>query len=171
MKNSGRKMIDIINSIRKILNSVIILIFLVMFGIVTINVLARYIFNAPIPWAGELSRYSFIGIIYLGAILAMKDEAHIGLDIIIEYFPIKLREIVDFISKVLILIFLAVFIYMGTRMSLNNINTKSSAMLISMAIPYAVLPIGGLGMFVELLINLLGIEKKSYTEKISKEAL
>lgn len=160
MKNEEKKIISVINGARKMLNVIIIIIFLVMFSIVTINVLARYLFNSPIPWAGELSRYSFIAIIYLGAILALKDKAHIGLDLIIEYFPEKVRKGIDIVSKILVLIFLVIFTYVGIRMVVNNVNTKSSAMLIPMAIPYAVLPIGGIGMLFELIIDFLGIENK-----------
>ncbi|PKM66843.1 MAG: hypothetical protein CVU95_09580 [Firmicutes bacterium HGW-Firmicutes-2] len=146
---------------RKALDGLIIIIFILMFSIVTINVIARYFFNNPIPWAGELSRYSFIAIIYLGAILAFRDKGHIGLDIIVDYFPEKLKKIIEGVSKLLVGIFLVVFIYVSLKTALNNINTKSSAMLISMAVPYLALPIGGLGMLCELIIDVLKIEEKS----------
>lgn len=161
MNKNKSKIISAIYGARNLLNIVIIAIFLMMFSIVTINVFARYLFNSPISWAGELSRYSFIAIIFLGAIIAQRDNAHIGLDIIVEYFPEKLKGIIEFIFRILILIFLFVFVYVGIIMTIKNLNIKSSAMLIPMAIPYAVLPIGGLGMFFEQLISLLEIEDDS----------
>lgn len=159
------KAIKIINSTRKFLDVLIILIFIMMFGIVTINVVARYVFNSPFPWAGELARYSFISIIYLGAILAFKDKGHIGLDLIIEYFPEKLKRFIEAVSKILVGIFLVVFIYVGIKMAINNLNVKSSAMLIPMAIPYLALPVGGIGMLCELIIDVLNIENKSKETK------
>lgn len=160
MKEEGRA-IKIISNTRRILDGFIILIFIMMFSIVTINVVARYVFNAPIPWAGELARYSFISIIYLGAIIAIRDKAHIGLDIFVEYFPDKIRKYIDVVSKILIAGFLMVFIFVGIKMALYSVNTKSSAMLISMAIPYIMLPIGGIGMLCELIIDVLKIEENS----------
>ncbi|SKC65876.1 TRAP transporter small permease [Maledivibacter halophilus] len=166
MERYARKMISFINGIRKILNGLIILLFLSMTIVVIINVFARFVLNSPIPWAGEMSRYSFIGVIYLGAVLAVKDQSHIGLDIFIDYFPPKIRKFIDTGSKILILIFLIVFTYKGIEMVLNNLNTKSAAMLIPMAIPYAALPIGGMGMIFELVAQLLKIENVSENERM-----
>lgn len=166
-KKENKLMMIMIKRGRQILNGITILIFLMMFSIVTINVVARYVFNAPIPWAGELSRYSFVSIIYLGAIIAFRDKAHIGLDILLEYFPDQLRKVIDNVSKILVAGFLIIFIYEGLKMTLNSIHTKSAAMLISMAIPYIFLPIGGIGMLCELIIDV--VKPKESSEGVAQQ--
>ena len=148
----------IIKSLRTVLDTAIVIIFLIMFTIVTINVLLRYLLNSPIPWAGELSRYSFICIIFLGSILAVKEAAHIGMDSLIQLFPEKVHRKIVLINNLLVLGFLIVFTIAGFRIVMGNTNVFSSAMGIRMSIPYMALPIGGIGMIVELVLKILGLE-------------
>ncbi len=129
-----------------------------MFFVVTLNVIMRFVFNAPIAISGELSRYLFVSITYLGAILAFRENSHIGLDIIIENFSEGMKKILHIIDRIFVAVFLFVFSYVGFKMAVISIDTKSSAMFISMAIPYSVLPLSGISMLLELLIQASHIE-------------
>lgn len=159
MKSLSHALVKIISVFRTIVNIVIVVMFLMMFGIVLLNVIMRWVFNNPIAWAGELSRYSFISIIFLGAILAMKEGAHIGMDFIIEKLPEKLHRVVVQVNRVIVLFFLIVFIYASYKVMLNNTNVYSSAMRVPMSIPYLALPLGGFGMALEMLLQILHIEE------------
>ena len=44
------------------------------------NVVLRYGFNSGLISSEELSRFLFIWVTFLGAIVAMRDNAHLGLD-------------------------------------------------------------------------------------------
>lgn len=149
--------LKVIYALRKATNWIIMVLFMIMFLIVTTNVFTRKLFNSPIAWAGELSRYTFIGIIFLGAVIAMKEKGHIGMEFIVESFSTKIRDKIVFAMYLLVLFFLAVFVIASIRLVILNVDVKSSAMGLSMAIPYASLPLGGIGMFIELLIQILGI--------------
>jgi TRAP-type C4-dicarboxylate transport system permease small subunit len=129
--------------------------FIIMFGITTINVFLRYLFNSPIPWAVELGRYSFVGVIFLGTSYVMRENGHIGLDIFIGMLPEKLNRVVVFIGRIIVMIFLVTFIIQAFRMTLTNINVQSAGMLIPMAIPYSFMIIGGVGMLIELVLNMI----------------
>jgi TRAP-type C4-dicarboxylate transport system permease small subunit len=128
--------------------------FIVMFSITTINVFLRYLLNSPIPWAVELGRYAFVAVVYLGAIYVMRENGHIGLDIVIGMFPKKLNRLVVFSGKIIVIIFLVVFIIQAFRITLNNIHVDSAGMLIPMAIPYSFMIISGVGMLIELILNM-----------------
>jgi TRAP-type C4-dicarboxylate transport system permease small subunit len=132
-----------------------LILFIVMFGITTINVFLRYLFNSPIPWAVELGRYSFVGVVFLGAIYVMREDGHIGLDIFIGMLPKKLKRIVVFIGRIIVVVFLITFIIQAFRMTITNINVQSAGMLIPMAIPYSFMVIGGAGMLIELVLNII----------------
>ena len=47
------------------------------------NVVLRYGFNSGLISSEELSRFLFIWVTFLGAIVAMRDNAHLGLDTLI----------------------------------------------------------------------------------------
>ena len=141
--------------INRILYFLSLALFINMIAITTINVFTRYVFNSPIPWSVELGRYSFVGVIFFGAILVMRDNNHVHLDIFINMLPHKPHKIVIFIGRIISLIFLAVFTVQAVRMTHMNINVVTSGMGIPMAIPYSFMVIGGAGMFIELLLNMI----------------
>ncbi len=151
----------------KILNAVILVLFLVMFGVTTLNVVMRYCFNSPLSFAVELGRYTFISIVYLGAIFVMRSDGHIGLDIIVEALPGKLSVFVKKISRVLVLCYLAMFFYESTRMVMTNWTNRSSTMRIPMSVVYLAMVIGSLGMFIEEFLLLIG---KGGDEEMAEDA-
>ncbi len=51
------------------------------------NVVLRYGFNSGLDFSEELSRFFFIWITFLGAIIAMREKAHLGLDTLIRVLP------------------------------------------------------------------------------------
>ena len=51
------------------------------------NVVLRYGFNSGIISSEELSRYLFIWITFLGAIIAFRENAHLGLDTVVRLLP------------------------------------------------------------------------------------
>jgi TRAP-type transport system small permease protein len=57
----------------------LVLMVLMVFG----NVVLRYAFNSGITMSEELSRWLFVWMTFLGAIVALKDNAHLGTDLLI----------------------------------------------------------------------------------------
>jgi TRAP-type C4-dicarboxylate transport system permease small subunit len=55
----------------------------VMIALVFINVVLRYGFSMGFAWSEEISRLSFIYLVYLGAIGAMRDNQHLIIDSIL----------------------------------------------------------------------------------------
>ena len=74
----------------------------VIFGVMTVltfaNVVARYVFNSNILWALELTVFLFAWMVLLGASYAVKKNAHLGVDIIINYLPANYRKLLAIFS-------------------------------------------------------------------------
>lgn len=140
----------------KALFAAIIILFLTMFGITTLNVIMRYVFNRPLIFAVELGRYSFAGIVYLGSIFVMREDGHIGLDIVVDMMPKALGSIVKKFTRFLVLCYMALFCYESFRMVMGNWGNRSSTMGIPMSVVYIVMVIGSAGIFIEELLLLLG---------------
>jgi TRAP-type C4-dicarboxylate transport system permease small subunit len=65
-------------------------VFMVVMSLATFaNVVARYFFNSPIQWAEELARYSFIWVVFLGAVVCTKRKRHIVIDILQQSLPAR----------------------------------------------------------------------------------
>ena len=71
MKNFTEKLF---NGIQLLLGTMLA----VMIALVFLNVILRFFFNSGLVWSEEVSRYVFVYVIYIGAIVAMKENAHLG---------------------------------------------------------------------------------------------
>ncbi|MCZ0963378.1 TRAP transporter small permease [Paracoccus benzoatiresistens] len=58
-----------------------------MIVLVFLNVVLRYGFNSGISMSEELSRTLFVWLIFMGAVLAMYDHGHLGVDSLVRRLP------------------------------------------------------------------------------------
>ena len=68
------------------------------------NVVLRYGFNSGIVFSEEVSRFIFMWVTLLGALVAMHDGAHLGMSSVIAALPVAGRRVLRFVSDVLMLI-------------------------------------------------------------------
>ncbi|MBN9429589.1 MAG: TRAP transporter small permease [Burkholderiales bacterium] len=76
-----------INVVCRFLEGLIALALAIMVVLVFGNVVLRYGFNSGITVSEELSRWLFIWLTFLGATVCLKDNAHLGTDILISRLP------------------------------------------------------------------------------------
>lgn len=62
---------------------------LLVFG----NVVLRYGFNSGITVSEELSRWLFIWMTFLGAVVALKEHGHLGVDMVVQKLPPRGKKI------------------------------------------------------------------------------
>jgi TRAP-type transport system small permease protein len=77
------------------------------------NVVLRYAFNSGITVSEELSRYCFIWLTYIGAMVAMREKGHLGVDTMVKHLPVMGKKVCLFFSESLMLLCNVLFI-MGT---------------------------------------------------------
>ena len=53
-----------------------------MMGLTTVDVIARYAFNSPTLWADEIASYLLIAIVFLGLAPNVRDDGHIRIDVV-----------------------------------------------------------------------------------------
>lgn len=64
----------------------------VMVVLVFGNVVLRYGFNSGITVSEEVSRWLFIWVTFLGAVVALKERAHLGVDMVVQRLPVVGRK-------------------------------------------------------------------------------
>ena len=93
-----------------------------------INVVARYLFLASLPWVEELNQAGLVILTYVGAAVALKRGAHLGLTIITDKLPEKARDIVFILGCIAGIFFCVVgFKYgyaMAAREFASNVRTQ-----------------------------------------------
>ena len=73
----------LINSYCKLIEGLIALALFVMVVLVFGNVVLRYAFNSGFTVSEELSRWLFVWLTFLGAVVALRDNAHLGTDMMV----------------------------------------------------------------------------------------
>ncbi|MCK1617400.1 TRAP transporter small permease [Bradyrhizobium sp. 159] len=67
------------------------------------NVVLRYIFNSGIAVSEELSRWLLVWLTFLGAIVALRQHAHLGVDTLVRALPPRGRMLCFVVSYLLML--------------------------------------------------------------------
>jgi TRAP-type transport system small permease protein len=67
------------------------------------NVVLRYVFNSGIIVSEEVSRWLFLWVTFLGAIVALKEHAHLGTDAVISRLPVLGKKICLVLGHLLML--------------------------------------------------------------------
>lgn len=92
------------------------------------NVVLRYAFSTGIAWAEEISRLMFVWMIFLGAILALRQHAHIGVEILQNKLPPAARRTCAVISHLLMLYGLWLFFSGSWTQTMIGLDTKSTVL-------------------------------------------
>ena len=81
---------------------------LLVFG----NVVLRYAFNSGISVSEEVSRWLFIWVTFLGAIVALREHAHLGTDMLVSRLPVIGKKIC-LVTGQLLMLYLTWLLFQG----------------------------------------------------------
>src|SRR5918994_5521779 len=70
-----------------LLKALIALFLAIMVVLVFGNVVLRYAFNSGITVSEEVSRWLFVWLTFLGAVVAMREHGHLGVDSLVKRLP------------------------------------------------------------------------------------
>src|SRR4030095_13640276 len=88
----------------QVLKAAIALCLAVMVVLVFSNVVLRYVFNSGIATSGELSRLLLVWLTFLGAIVALREHAHLGVDSLVRALPPRGR-LFCFVASYLLMLY------------------------------------------------------------------
>lgn len=77
------------------------------------NVIARYVFDASLVWATELTIFLFLWSAFFGAAYCFKQDAHIAVTIILDLVPGRVAKAMLLVSHIITFIFLCAVSYYG----------------------------------------------------------
>jgi TRAP-type C4-dicarboxylate transport system permease small subunit len=97
------------------------------------NVVLRYGFNSGITASEELSRWLFVWMTFLGAVVAVRNHAHLGTDTLVSRLPLAGKKICFVIAHVLMVGLCAVMAKGAWQQMIINAGTTSAVMEASMA--------------------------------------
>lgn len=127
----------LIDSICRVLALLMVICLALMVVMVFGNVVLRYGFNSGITVSEELSRWLFVWMTFLGAVVALNRRAHLGTDALLSRLPLLGRKICFVVAQLLMLA-MCWLMFRGTwQQTVINLQTTSAVMEASMAWLYA----------------------------------
>jgi TRAP-type C4-dicarboxylate transport system permease small subunit len=128
------------------------------------NVVLRYGFNDGIIISEELSRYLFIWITFLGAIVTMRDNAHLGLDSLVRRLSLRGKKLAYAISNILMLGCCALMFYGTFKQHGINASTRSPVLEIPMIWIYGVGYLTSVAMGLMIAAKLVALARGQFQE-------
>lgn len=121
----------------RLLAGVMVLFLALMVLMVFGNVVLRYGFNSGITMSEELSRWLFVWMTFLGALVALRGRAHLGTDSLVSRLPVAGKKACLGLAHLLML-YLCWLMFRGAwQQTVINAGTTSAVMEVSMAWFYA----------------------------------
>jgi TRAP-type C4-dicarboxylate transport system permease small subunit len=130
---------------------IVVGIFMVLMSLATFsNVVARYIFNSPIQWAEEFSRYAFIWVVFMGAAVCTKRKRHITIDTLVLALPRRMQSYFHVLADLTVLGLMVVIAYYGTILTASATQTTAT-LKVPQYIVYTVVPVSAVLIFLHSL--------------------
>ncbi|GAA5235309.1 TRAP transporter small permease [Verticiella sediminum] len=131
------------------------------------NVLLRYLFNAGITVADELSRFCFVLVTFLGAILTIRERAHLGVDSVVKRLSPAGRRVCFGVAQVLMMIPIALFLQGSWEQMQINMSVRSPVIGYSMGLFYGI----GVVFSVSVLLILASVLWRFLAGRLDEKAL
>ena len=134
----------LINLYHKLLRGLLVTTVAILIVPVTMQIISRY--TALIPsyiWTEELSRFMFIWMIMLGAMIAVREGSHFDVDVWPDLKP-RANALLRIVSNLFVLGFALVFVYWGVQFVRFGWNQESELAELPMNFIFIAWPITGL---------------------------
>ncbi|MFA9950944.1 TRAP transporter small permease [Dentiradicibacter hellwigii] len=143
----------------------------VMFGIMAIlvfgNVVLRYGFNSGIVFSEEVSRFLFMWLTLIGALIVMKDHGHLGMNSLVSRLGERGQRICRFLADSLTLACCLLLVHGTWKQVIIGMDDHAPVTGIPMGIVQSALLISSIGMALVLAYGLWRL----VTGRMSKEEL
>ena len=100
--------------------------------LVNANVIMRYFFNNPIHWSEEVVTSLFVWTVFIGSSYAYRKHSHLGVDIVINMMPQKMKQVVKTIMSVVEFLVLLMLTVVSSQYVYHLIFSRSGKIKIMM---------------------------------------
>jgi TRAP-type C4-dicarboxylate transport system permease small subunit len=135
----------------KLLELLVVILMVAMVIMVFGNVFLRYAFNSGITISDEMSRYCFIWLTYIGAMVAMREGGHLGVDTLVKHLSRGGKKFCLFLSESLMLYCNGLFLLGTWKMHDLQVTNVSPVAGLSMIWVF------GIGYVVSLVMGIMNI--------------
>ncbi|MBW1996178.1 MAG: TRAP transporter small permease [Deltaproteobacteria bacterium] len=143
--------------VSRIIEALVILGAAVIVALVSTEVVLRYLFKHSLIFTEELSRCLMVWIVFLGSALAVRDDLHIRINVVVKRLPACLGRFVNAAAYGLIIIFLVTLGIEGIRILPAQRYQMFITIDVSMFYFYLAIPVGSVLMIFFLLPHIRNV--------------
>ncbi len=118
-----------------------VILFVLMLGTVLVQIVLRYVFDAPLVWSDEAAQYLFVWVSFMGWTMAARKRIHIGIGVIVDRLPAALRRGLHALWCVLQVAFALTLLAVGARITHAQADVKMVSIDFAFWPVYLVVPI------------------------------
>lgn len=114
-----------------------------MIGFITVQIILRFFFSFPTPWAEEAARYLMIWITFIGSAGMLIKGEHLMVDVFFAHFSPKLKRVLRIVYDIVIFIFAVFMLYYSYTLLSNPMIQRGVTPILQMPLRlyYLCLPI------------------------------
>lgn len=138
MNSAKSRFFSILNHIEEV---IIVSMFALMVIIIFVQVIMRKAGNS-LSWSEELGKFLFVWISWMGISLGQREGEHIKITMLTDRLPLRLAQIVNIISDIVVIIICAVIFYYGVELVVAQGNVPYAGIKISTSWGYLAVVLG-----------------------------
>lgn len=127
----------------RLLRGLLALLLGVLTASVFLQVLARFVLHYPLPWTEEVTRLAFVYSIFVGATVAVREKAHINVDVFVGLLPRPAARAVALAGSALVAVFLGFVVWQGIAFVEATGVQMTPVLQIPFRYLYVVIPVSG----------------------------
>lgn len=148
----------LINAVSSVVARIAAIFVLAMGLLITVDVILRYVFNAPTQFADEVSAYLLVTITFLPLAYTLQTEKHIRVDVFTTRLSQKARNLLELVTSIMGLAFLAVVMRPACNMTLESYRYGSASvggLHTPLYLPQLFIPIGLCLLILQLVLHII----------------
>ncbi|MCT4621965.1 MAG: TRAP transporter small permease [Marinisporobacter sp.] len=152
----------VLETLDKIEDTVLIVMFMTMVGIIFFQVIMRYVFNNSLTWSEELGKFLFVWLSWVGISIGHRRKEHIRITLLVDKLPYKLKQLAEALTELTLIVICGITLYYGFIMINIQMNVPYAGIKISTAWGYLSLVLGcgifiirAMAYFIEAVKNLM----------------
>lgn len=103
----------------------LLVLYVYIVAVIFVEVVRRFVLDFSSIWGEETARYAFIYLVWIGAAAAVRDRAHIRIDVLLTFLPPRARTAIFLLGDVLMGVLATVILYLSIGPFLGSIKYGS----------------------------------------------
>lgn len=128
-------------------DGLVLAVFWVLAFVVFLQFFTRYVLNDSLGWTEEIARFLLIAVTFLGAIMAVRKESHIAVELAFRYMSRRVRFALQLIIDVVGIVFYGFMAWLCSQMA-----QKTVQKMVSIDVPKSVVYWFVAGCFVAMML-------------------